>query len=99
MAMQSGELMEWLDTIGKRAIVGIDDDGLTLRALGSMEYIEVGGLPLGEPDDSDEYPPRCVNPGGHVWNRTPGEADEARLAGDSANDNVRCVYCGADGDA
>jgi hypothetical protein len=43
--------------------------------------------------------PRCSNPGGHVWNRTPGEADEAFLTGDRANDNVRCIYCGADGDA
>lgn len=46
-----------------------------------------------EPDD------RCTNPGGHVWNRTAGEADEARLAGDYENDNIRCIYCGADGDA
>lgn len=46
-----------------------------------------------EPDDG------CTNPGGHVWNRTAGEADEARLAGDVEHDNIRCVYCGADGDA
>lgn len=45
------------------------------------------------PDDA------CTNPGGHEWNRTAGEADEARLAGDAANDNVRCIHCGADGDA
>lgn len=48
---------------------------------------------------ADEYPPPCTNPGGHVWNRSAGEADEARLSGDYANDNIRCVYCGADGDA
>lgn len=47
----------------------------------------------------DSYPPPCSHPGGHEWNRTAGEADEARLAGDYANDNIRCIYCGADGDA
>lgn len=47
--------------------------------------------------DADDY--ACSNPGGHEWNRTLGEADEARVAGDVANDNIRCVHCGADGDA
>jgi hypothetical protein len=50
-------------------------------------------------ESSDEYPPRCSNPGGHKWNRSAGEADEARLSGDYENDSIRCVYCGADGDA
>lgn len=48
-----------------------------------------------------EDPPdgACTNPGGHEWNRTAGEADEARIAGDYENDNIRCIHCGADGDA
>jgi hypothetical protein len=50
-------------------------------------------------EDDDQYPPRCTHPGGHKWNRSAGEADEARLSGDYANDNIRCIYCGADGDA
>lgn len=45
------------------------------------------------PDDS------CTHPGGHVWNRSAGEADEARISGDHENDNIRCIHCGADGDA
>ncbi len=57
------------------------------------------------PDEPEEFEsdepglPRCWHPGGHVWNRTAAEADEARISGDYANDNIRCVYCGADGDA
>lgn len=50
--------------------------------------------PAAEPPDDG-----CTNPGGHEWNRTAGEADEARIAGDYENDNVRCIHCGADGDA
>ena len=53
----------------------------------------------GDLDKADEDPDACTNPGGHEWNRTAGEADEARLAGDYANDSIRCVHCGADGDA
>lgn len=49
--------------------------------------------------DDDASGDECTNPGGHRWNRTAGEADEARIAGDYANDNIRCIYCGADGDA
>lgn len=41
----------------------------------------------------------CERTTGHSWNHTPGEADEAFLSGDYENDNVRCSYCGADGDA
>lgn len=40
---------------------------------------------------------RCTNPGGHVWNRSAAEADELNLQG--INAGIRCVYCGADGDA
>lgn len=50
-------------------------------------------------DGEAEDPDRCSNPGGHEWNRTLGEADEARLSGDHANDSIRCVHCGADGDS
>jgi hypothetical protein len=47
----------------------------------------------------EEDPDRCTNPDGHVWNQTAGEADEARVRGDVANDRIYCLYCGADGDA
>ncbi len=46
-----------------------------------------------------EYPEQCSSPNGHEWNRTAGEADEARLSGDIGADNIRCIHCGADGDA
>lgn len=46
-------------------------------------------------DETDQD--RCTNPGGHVWNRTAAEADELNLQG--INAGIRCVYCGADGDA
>jgi len=36
---------------------------------------------------------------GHEWNRSAAEADEARLSGDYANDNIRCIHCDADGDS
>lgn len=53
-----------------------------------------------EADSAEEDDPdRCTNPGGHQWNRSAGEADEAHLAGDAENDNIRCIHCGADGDA
>lgn len=58
--------------------------------------VECHQLIEGQPEEPDDA---CTNPGGHVWNRTVGEADEARLSGDYANDNIRCVFCGADGDA
>lgn len=48
----------------------------------------------GEPDDGS----RCSNPGGHEWNRSAGEADEAFLARED-DAGIRCVHCGADGDA
>jgi hypothetical protein len=48
-----------------------------------------------EPDDDDEG--SCTNPEGHRWNMTPGEADEQFLAGN--NVGIRCIHCGADGDA
>lgn len=81
-----------------------------LRNRGHMHggtYRKLDGTPSGllasdvrgRGEDPDEYPPRCTHPDGHKWNRTPGEADEARLSGDYENDNIRCVYCGADGDA
>ena len=70
-------------------------------ARGSREivrgWIESGGYNGQQAAATDED--RCTNPGGHVWNRTAGEADEARLSRDYANDNIRCIYCGADGDA
>jgi len=47
----------------------------------------------------DEDPDRCTNPGGHEWDKTLGEADEARIRGDVANDRITCVHCGADGDS
>ena len=49
--------------------------------------------------EAEPDPDACTNPGGHEWNRTAGEADEARIRGDVANDSIRCVHCGADGDA
>lgn len=50
---------------------------------------------------AEQEPPEgaCTNPAGHKWNRSAAEADEARISGDYANDNIRCIYCGADGDA
>ncbi len=49
--------------------------------------------------DAPDLGDACSDPGGHVWNRSLGEADEARLSGDFENDNIRCIHCGADGDA
>lgn len=46
MAMQVIELQEWLSTFRDSEMVGIDDEGLCLRAVGDpAEYIEVGGIP------------------------------------------------------
>jgi len=39
-------------------------------------------------DDSDQ---KCTDPGGHVWHE--GEPDRA------GEGPIRCIYCGADGDA
>ena len=44
-------------------------------------------------------PDGCTNPGGHEWDKTAGEADEARIRGDHANDSIRCIHCDADGDS
>jgi hypothetical protein len=60
---------------------------------------EARALLYGPPAEDDDYPPACTNPGGHLWNRSAGEADEARLSGNYSADNIRCVYCDADGDA
>jgi len=49
-------------------------------------------LPPGDDDRENGYPPRCTNSRGHQWDMTDAEADACR-------GNVRCVYCGADGDA
>lgn len=49
--------------------------------------------------ERDEDPDGCSSPSGHEWNQTAGQADEARVARDWANDRIYCVHCGADGDA
>lgn len=41
-----------------------------------------------EMDDDDSYPPRCTDPGGHVW---PRDIEE--------HERCLCIHCGADGDA
>jgi len=63
--------------------------GTTADAQDAREFYEA----------QEEVGDRCTNPDGHVWDKTAGEADEARLSGDYANDSIRCIYCGADGDA
>lgn len=54
---------------------------------------------LDEAEEEPDLGDRCTNPDGHVWDKTAGEADEARIRGDVANDRITCIYCGADGDA
>ncbi len=54
---------------------------------------------IDELEGADLAPDGCTNPGGHEWNRSAAEADEARLSGDYANDNIRCIHCDADGDS
>ena len=49
--------------------------------------------------DEEPDPDACSNPGGHEWNRSAAEADEARVSGDFASDSIRCIHCGADGDS
>ena len=88
-------------TLGNPAVISAwtDDD--------SFHHGEDSGMYVADPstvrevtdDDYDRPEDACSNPGGHVWNRSAGEADEARISVDYANDNIRCVYCGADGDA
>jgi len=41
----------------------------------------------------------CTDPGGHDWDKSAGEADEARISRDWANDRITCLHCGADGDS
>lgn len=46
----------------------------------------------GEFSDADEYADeRCTDPGGHVWHEGPPDR------GDEGP--IRCIHCGADGDA
>lgn len=44
-------------------------------------------------NESDEYPPPCSSPGGHVWGYSDDDGAE------SATNRCLCVHCGADGDA
>jgi len=44
--MQAKELKEWLSGIEDDRLVFIDEGGLTLRVLGQISYIEVGGGPI-----------------------------------------------------
>lgn len=87
-----------LEGIERRAAAAAADRRLEARESGDVEgYLTAGDARFyPEPPDPDD---RCTNPGGHEWNRSAGEADEARLAGDYENDNIRCIHCGADGDA
>lgn len=63
MAMQKSEVADWLDSLPDDAVIGIDDGATCLRVVGDPEpYLEIGCLPLDEPDRSDRSvllsPPR-----------------------------------------
>ncbi len=47
MAMRAGELKKWLANISDRALVAIDDGGLTVVLVSDPDgnYIGVGGIP------------------------------------------------------
>lgn len=97
MSTTKQEISDWLATLRDDALIGIDEGGLTLRELGGVAYLEVGGLPLGDPSE-DEYPPPCTHPDGHRFECT-GTAyggDDERWHGEG---RCLCVHCGADGDA
>jgi hypothetical protein len=54
MAENKKDLMEWLSTLPDGTLIGIDDDGLALRAVGAAPgsaYYEIGGLPEESEDD------------------------------------------------
>lgn len=46
MAEGKLELMEWLSSLNDSDMIGVDDEGLCLRAVGNEDiYYEIGGLP------------------------------------------------------
>jgi len=69
---------------------------MTREQIIDMIDTAIAELQPGSQEDEDDrengYPPRCTNSRGHQWDMTDAEADACR-------GNVRCVYCGADGDA
>lgn len=53
MGMSVLEVKSWLDTLPKWAEVAVDDGGLSLVVVGHENvYLEVGGVPEDETDES-----------------------------------------------
>lgn len=59
MAMEAKEIKEWLATVADDKMIAIDEGGLTLMVKGERSYIEVGGIPLDEDQETntDELEP------------------------------------------
>lgn len=45
MAEKASKIVRWLKTLGRNAIIAIDDGGLTLVDIDSLAYYEIGGIP------------------------------------------------------
>ena len=46
MAMTKEDIIDWLNTFVQETVFGIDEGGLTLRAVYFPEcYLEIGGIP------------------------------------------------------
>jgi hypothetical protein len=45
--LNATEVRAWLATLPDDALVGIDEGGITLQALDSDAYLDVGGMPPG----------------------------------------------------
>ena len=54
MAVTARELREWLDGMPDTALIGIDEDGMTLLSSGDgyYDYYEIGGMPAEGPNES-----------------------------------------------
>ena len=91
---------EFIETIAQDLRnMGVGDEETEINGADAVDYLnelrtsmERAGYIEPFEVDPDEYPPRCTNPHGHQWDMTDAEADECGRG-------IRCVYCGADGDA
>lgn len=52
--MPKEEIIAWLQRLPPGIMVGIDEGGLTLQTEDESAYLEVGGIPLEDEEDTDD---------------------------------------------